>query len=64
MLFPRKIKRVLDVEDVERKHTQEPRERLEKGDFLAMLISAFLVFTPVILGMILVLYGLYWLFTH
>ncbi|MDD3822528.1 MAG: hypothetical protein PHR90_02665 [Sphaerochaetaceae bacterium] len=49
---------------MERKHTQEPKERLEKGDFLAMLISAFLVFTPVILGMILVLYGLYWLFTH
>ncbi len=64
MLFPRKIKRVLDVENLEKRHQQEPKEALEKGDFLAMLISAFIVFTPVILVMIAILYGLYWMFTH
>ena len=29
-----------------------------------MIISAFLVFTPVILILIAVVWGLYWLFTH
>ena len=37
---------------------------MEKGDLLAMLISAFLVFTPVILLLIAIVWGLYWLFTH
>lgn len=64
MLFQRKIKRVLDVESLEKRHQKEPKEPLEKGDFLAMIISAFIVFTPVILVMIGVLYGLVWLFTH
>ncbi|NCC12863.1 MAG: hypothetical protein EOM32_05750 [Spirochaetia bacterium] len=64
MLFQRKIKRVLDVENLEKRHQKEPKEALEKGDLLAMIISAFIVFTPVILVMIGILYGLLWLFTH
>jgi hypothetical protein len=64
MLFPRKIKRVLDVKGAEERHRREEKVELEKGDFLAMLISAFLVFTPVILLLIGIVYGLAWLFTH
>lgn len=64
MLFPRKIKRVLDVDALEERHQNEEKEELEKGDFLAMLISAFLVFTPVILLLIGIVYALMWLFTR
>ena len=34
---------------------------LEKGDFLAMLIAAFITFIPVILITLFVLFGLLWL---
>jgi len=64
MLFRRKVKRVLDVKEVEERHRTEEKVELEKGDFLAMLISAFLVFTPVILLLIGIAYGLGWLFTR
>lgn len=61
MLFPKKIRRVLDVRKAEEK---ELTEELEKGDIPAMIIAAFLVFTPVILLLIGIVWGLYWLFTH
>jgi bifunctional DNA-binding transcriptional regulator/antitoxin component of YhaV-PrlF toxin-antitoxin module len=61
MLFPKKIRRVLNVKKSEEK---EFTEELEKGDIPAMLIAAFLVFTPVILVLIGIVWGLYWLFTH
>jgi len=61
MFFPKKIKRVLDVKKAEESHM---KEELEKGDVPAMLIAAFLVFTPVILLLIGIVWGLYWLFTH
>ncbi len=61
MFFPKKIKRVLDVKKAEESHMNE---ELEKGDVPAMLIAAFLVFTPVILLLIGIVWGLYWLFTH
>ncbi|MCK9547868.1 MAG: hypothetical protein RBS49_06905 [Sphaerochaeta sp.] len=64
MFFPKKIKRVLDVEGAEKRLKEEGKEKLEKGDFFAMLVSAFLVFTPVILLLIAIVWGLYWLFTH
>ncbi|HPK47690.1 MAG TPA: hypothetical protein PLT42_07710 [Sphaerochaeta sp.] len=64
MFFGKKIRRVLDVEGAEKRNTEEEKEALEKGDLLAMIISAFLVFTPVILILIAVVWGLYWLFTH
>ena len=64
MLFRRIIKRVLDVKEVEERHRTEEKVELEKGDFLAMLISAFIVFTPVILLLIGIVYGLGWLFTR
>jgi len=61
MLFPKKIRRVLDVKKAEEKGMAE---ELEKGDIPAMIIAAFLVFTPVILLLIGIVWGLYWLFTH
>ncbi|MFA5569902.1 MAG: hypothetical protein WC990_00465 [Sphaerochaetaceae bacterium] len=65
MLFPRKIKRVLDVDEIEKKEKDSiKKEELEKGDILAMIISAFIVFTPVILLLIGIVWFLYWFFTH
>ena len=64
MFFGKKIRRVLDVEGAEKRNKEEEKEALEKGDLLAMIISAFLVFTPVILILIAIVWGLYWLFTH
>jgi len=34
---------------------------LEKGDFFAMVIAAFLTFLPVLLVTLFVFYGLFWL---
>ncbi len=62
MFFRRKVERVLDVKKIEERHRTEEKEPLEKGDLLAMLIAAFLVFLPVILLLIFVVYLLLWLF--
>ena len=35
--------------------------KLEKGDFLAMVIAAFITFFPVLIVAMLILYGLMWL---
>jgi hypothetical protein len=35
---------------------------LEKGDFLAMVIAAFITFFPVLIIAMLVFYGMLWLF--
>ncbi len=62
MLFPKKIRRVLNIKKAEERHATEEKVDLEKGDFLAMLIAGFLVFTPVILLLVGIVWGLYWLF--
>jgi hypothetical protein len=62
MFFRKKVERVLDVKKIEERHRTEEKEPLEKGDLLAMLIAAFLVFLPVILILIFVVYLLLWLF--
>ena len=36
---------------------------LEKGDFLAMVIAAFITFFPILILALIVFYGLLWLFT-
>ncbi len=64
MFFRRKVERVLDVKKIEERHRTEEKEPLEKGDLLAMLIAAFLVFLPVILMLIFVVYLLLWLFVR
>ena len=51
-----------------RKRTKEELDEhydkieLEKGDFLAMLIAAFITFVPVILIVLVVVFGIIWLF--
>jgi cell division septal protein FtsQ len=64
MFFKRKIKRVLNLEEIEERHEKEIKEELEKGDLFAMIIAALIVFTPVILLLIGIVYFLLWLFTH
>jgi hypothetical protein len=62
LFFRRRIERVLDVKKIEERHRTEEKEPLEKGDLLAMMIAAFLVFLPAVLLLIGVVYLLLWLF--
>jgi len=48
---------------LERAKTEEPLE-LEKGDFTAMLIAAFIVFMPILLGIAAVLGFVYFFIFH
>jgi len=38
--------------------------KLEKGDFLAMVIAAFITFFPVVIVAMVVIFGLMWLFVR
>ncbi|MFA7019251.1 MAG: hypothetical protein WC239_09735 [Sphaerochaetaceae bacterium] len=62
MFFRKKIERVLDVKKIEERHKKEEKLPLEKNDLLAMLIAAFIVFLPVLLLLIGIVYGIMWLF--
>ena len=62
MFFRKKVDRVLDVKKIEERHKTEEKLPLEKNDLLAMLIAATIVFLPVILILIGMVYGLMWLF--
>jgi len=57
MLFEKKIKRVVDIKQIEEEANADSPEPLEKGDRLAIFLSALIVFGPVllILGLILFL---------
>lgn len=57
MMFKNKIDRVLDVDKIERDFEKnEDKIELEKNDVLALFISAFIVFVPVL---VIVVGGLY-----
>jgi hypothetical protein len=62
MFFRKKIERALDVKKIEERHKKEEKLPLEKNDLLAMLIAAFIVFLPVLLLLIGIVYGIMWLF--
>lgn len=62
MFFRKKIERVLDVKKIEERHKKEEKLPLEKNDLLAMLIAALIVFLPVLLLLIGIVYGIMWLF--
>ncbi|MCK9287139.1 MAG: hypothetical protein PHU24_05900 [Sphaerochaetaceae bacterium] len=62
MFFRKKIERVLDVKAIEERHAKEEKVPLEKHDLLAMLIAAGIVFLPVLLILIGIVYGIMWLF--
>jgi hypothetical protein len=62
MLFPERFKALLP-----KKKTREELDEhynkieLEKGDFLAMVIAAFITFFPVLILVMVLVYGLMWL---
>ena len=61
MLFYDKLKQAISKQKTKSeldKHYDEIE--LEKGDFLAMVIAAFITFTPILLVTMLVIYGLLW----
>ena len=62
MLFKKRIKKVLDIEEIEKAAKDAEPEKLEKGDFAAMLIAAVISIGPIILGMIGIMFLLAWLF--
>ncbi len=62
MFFRKKIERVLDVKKIEERHKKEEKLPLEKNDLLAMLIAALIVFLPVLLLLIGIVYAIMWLF--
>lgn len=63
MLFPKKIRRVIDVEEAEKNFEKEfKKEELEKGDVPAIVIAALLVFLPVAILLTVVLIGIPYLF--
>jgi len=51
----RKIDRLLDVKELEKKRDEEEPLKLEKGDLPAMLIAALIVFGPVVIGAMIVI---------
>jgi len=49
-------------EDLDAHYDQMEKLELEKNDFLAMMIAAFITFVPVILIILAILFGALWLF--
>lgn len=72
MLFQRKVDRAMRLqkeenEKVQREHLPEDKEKipLEKNDTWAMILSAWLVFLPIAIVILLVIaFGAYFLFVH
>lgn len=62
MFFKNKINKLIDVKKIEEEHSgREPLE-LENDDFKAMIIAAFIVFSPVVLGLSVIVLLLYFFF--
>ena len=64
-LFQKKIDRVVKLKN-QKQEFQKDREKLplEKGDSLAMVIAAFLVFLPVVLVLVGAVLLIYFLMLH
>jgi len=58
----RRIDRVVDLEETQRRHAEEEKLPLEKGDLTAMFIAAVIVIGPVLLLLAGLLLALGWLF--
>ena len=54
-----RFERLVNVKEAEKRFATEVKPELEKGDALAMIVAAFIVFTPVLLLILAVL----WLFS-
>lgn len=64
MFFKNKISKVIDVKKIEEEHANSEPLDLEKGDLKAMIVAAFIVFSPIVLVLSAVLVGLYFLFAR
>ena len=49
-------------EELDAHYDQMEKLELEKNDFLAMIIAAFITFVPVVLIVLAILFGVLWLF--
>lgn len=63
MIFGKKVERLIDIKKAEEIYKSEKPEPLEKGDVTALIISAVIVFVPVLLIFSGVVLGLTYLFT-
>ena len=63
MLFNRKVRRLIDPDKTDKALKEDPLE-LEKGDKKAIVLAAFLVYGPVVLGMSIVLGLIAWLLLY
>ena len=64
MFFPKRLRELFKKEKTPKELNEHYKNiELEKGDFLAMVIAAFLTFFPVLLIAMTVIYGLLWIFT-
>jgi len=66
MFVPEKLRAVLpkkkSKEELDKHYSDVEKVGLEKGDFLAMVIAAFITFIPVLIIAMVVFYGILWLF--
>jgi len=58
-----RLNKLVDVKETEKKIKEREPLELEKGDVLALVLAALKVFLPILIGFIVVIFGLYWLFT-
>jgi len=62
-MIPSRFKEILNKKKT-KEELDEHYEKieLEKGDFLAMVIAAFITFLPVLIVLLVLFYGIAWLF--
>jgi len=65
MLIPESLRQRLpkrkSKDDLAKHYNEMEKIELEKGDFLAMVIAAFITFMPVVIIALIVIFGLMWL---
>ena len=63
MFFPKRLRDLFKKEKTKEELDEHYKNiELEKGDYPAMLIAAFITFFPVLIIAMAVIYGLLWLF--
>ena len=63
MVFKGIINKIVNIKDIEDKFNTEMKDvQLEKTDKWAIMIAAFLVFVPVIIGLAVFFFGVTWFF--
>jgi len=63
MFFPKRLRDMFKKEKTKEELDEHYKNvELEKGDFLAMVIAAFITFFPILIIAMTVIYGLLWIF--